>query len=432
MPSPSTSASTSIFNLSGNPTIDPLLDETHMKWGGGVGTGVNLTFSFPWVNGDSAYFATYYSTKNEQSADEHFGFNAVQMDAVRNALESWANVANLNFTEVSDTSTNVGDFRFAFSSALPDDVWGWSGYPNNYLASAADVWVNSSHGYDADWSAGTYNYESLIHEIGHGLGLKHPGNYNGDGEGSPPFLSSTLDFRNYTIMSYNDPNNDYYWDSSKNISILVAPDTPMVYDIQAIQYLYGANTNYHTGNDTYTFYPDEPFYTTIWDAGGTDTIDISAFNLGSNINLRSGTYSTITFPTPAPDSSYFNGANDLGIAFNVVIENVIGSGGNDTIIVNNANNNLDGGAGIDTIFYNRGKSNFDIVKNSDGTYTVQDNTNLKDIDKLVNIERLSFTGNTPGDFADIALDIATPTKSAGAALALYYAGFNSLIWSLDY
>jgi hypothetical protein len=265
-----------------------------------------------------------------------------------------------------------------------------------------------------------------MHEIGHGLGLKHPGNYNGTDAGTPPFLSSYLDHRNYTIMSYNDPDNSYYWDSNKNTAVLVNPETPMIYDIQAIQYLYGENTNYHAGNDTYTFSPNKPFYMTIWDAGGTDTIDISAFNLGSNINLRSGTYSTITFPTPAPGSSYFNGANDLGIAFNVVIENVIGSGGNDTIIVNNANNNLDGGAGIDTIFYNKGKSNFDIVKNSDGTYTVQDNTNLKDIDKLVNIERLSFIGNAAGDFADIALDIATPTQSTGAALALYYAGFNSL------
>jgi hypothetical protein len=31
--------------------------------------------------------------------------------------------------------------------------------------------------------------------------------------------------------------------------------TPMLYDIQAIQYLYGANMSYHTGADTYAFAP---------------------------------------------------------------------------------------------------------------------------------------------------------------------------------
>lgn len=425
MPNPNESKSTSTFNLSGDLDIDSLLNETHMKWGGVLGKGANLSFSFPWINGNLASFATYYSNKNEQTADERFGFNTIQIDAVRNVFESWANVANLKFTEVSDTSTNVGDFRFAFSSAIPSDIWGWSSYPNNYSPKSADIWVKPTHGYGEDWSVGTYNYNSLMHEIGHGLGLKHPGNYNGAEGGAPPFISSNLDFSNYSIMSYNNPDNSYYWDSSKSdLMLLAAPETPMVYDIQAIQYLYGANTNYRTGNDIYAFYPNKPFYRTIWDAGGNDTIDISAFNSGSEINLRAGTYSTITFPST--ESFWFDGTNNLGIAFDVVIENVIGSSGNDTIINNNANNNLDGGGGIDTIFYNRGESNFDVIKNSDGAYIVKDNTDTKEIDKLLNIERLSFSGNAPGDYATIALDITTPTQSAGAALALYYAGFNSI------
>ena len=51
--------------------------------------------------------------------------------------------------------------------------------------------------------------------------------------------------------------------------------TPMVYDIVALQYLYGANNNFNGENTTYTFDPETPFIKTIWDSGGVDTIDLS-------------------------------------------------------------------------------------------------------------------------------------------------------------
>ena len=172
MPSPNSSSATSSFSLSGNSTIDPLLDDTHVKWGGGLGTGVNLTFSFPWKNGSSAWWQTDYSPEGEQNATECFGLSPTQMAAPRSALQTWGNVANISFGEVADTSSNVGDFRFTFSSVIPTTSWGWIKYPNNYWASAADVWINSKHGGDTDWYAGTSNFEALTHEIWHGVGLK--------------------------------------------------------------------------------------------------------------------------------------------------------------------------------------------------------------------------------------------------------------------
>ena len=98
MASPNTSVSTSTFILSGNLTLDPLLDETHEKWGGVLGQGANLSFSFPWINGNPAYFQSDYSTKNEQLATVHFGFNETQIVAARNALEAWTNVAQLTLS----------------------------------------------------------------------------------------------------------------------------------------------------------------------------------------------------------------------------------------------------------------------------------------------------------------------------------------------
>ena len=324
---------------------------------------VNLSFSFPWINGKTANWQTNYSSENEQNATYHFGFNATQIASARAALQSWANVANLNFSEVAETSTNVGDFRFAFSSALPSSTWGWSSRPNNYWASAADVWVNSEYGSDIDWSAGSYNFGSLMHEIGHGLGLKHPGNYNGTGLGDPPFIAAALDSRDYTIMSYNDSANSVFRKVIHNSNgtssfntFNVNPDTPMLLDVAAIQYLYGVNTTYKTGNDIYTFDPATPFYRTIWDAAGNDTISAANFLLACVIDLREGHYSSISYDSDPLPPGYsggtvptYNGSNNLAIAYNCIIENATGGSGNDILIGNDANNLLMGGVGNDTL-----------------------------------------------------------------------------------
>lgn len=403
MTSPNTSSATSEFQLSFNPNIDALLDETHEKWGGALGSGANLSFSFPWLNGKLAWWQSpSYSTDNEPGATQHFGFNAVQVSAARSALQAWADVANLQFTELSESSTNVGDFRFAFSSAVPSSAWGWASYPNDYWASAADVWVNTKYASEADWSVGSYNFEALMHEIGHGLGLKHPGNYGG---GAAPYLSSALDDRNHTIMSYNDENDVYpeagyvngVWDWKH---YYVNHETPMVLDIAAIQYLYGANNSYRVGNDTYTFDSATPFYRTIWDAGGTDTIDVGNYTLGCVIDLTPGHYSSLRI-APASNTGgatpTYDGTDCLGIAYDCLIENAIGGTGNDTFVGNQANNGVDGGAGSDTCLYGGARSAYSVTRNQTGwtVFGADDGT-----DSLDNVERLHFSDKK------IALDIA--------------------------
>lgn len=347
MTSPNSSASTRIFNLSGNAHLDPLLSSYLQKWSNANGIETTLSFSFPWTSNSNAYWQTNYSSSREPFALQHFGFNAAQMTAAKNALQAWANVANLNFIEVSETNSNVGDFRFAFTSVV-SDAWGWAGYPDDYWANSADIWINSSFGSDTDWSPGSYNYEALMHEIGHGLGLKHPGNYGGtDG----PYLPAELDFRNYTIMSYNNPANDY-----TDTDVHICPKTPMVYDILAIQYLYGANNSYNTEDNIYSFNPNNPFYKTIWDAGGKDTIDISTFSLSCTVNLTPGSYSNIAF-------THFDAVDGLGIAFGAVIENVLGGSGNDVVLGSSFDNYLVGNAGDDDL---TGAEGMDVLRGNLG------------------------------------------------------------------
>lgn len=426
MSSYTSSLNTTDVSLTNINQIDSLL--YGIKWGGLIGSGMNLSYSFPWTTNQTAYWQNSYSLDNEPYATYHYGLSSNQITAASNALQSWANVANLNFVQIAESGTEVGDFRFAFSSAVTPDAWGWAQYPNDYWAGSADVWINSDES-SSDFSIGAYSYEALIHEIGHGLGLKHPGNYNGDSVGGEqgPFLPADLDNRLYTIMSYNDPNVDIWIDTQTLSGSSVNPETPMVLDIAAIQYLYGANNSYHTGDDIYSFDDRAPFIMTLWDAGGHDTISEESSTRSCLIDLNPGHYSNIqtnrivdineiiannnilnvdgtdysyTLSNPTNSASY-----NLGIAYGVIIEDAIGGSANDTLIGNNAdnllngnagddqlsggdgNNTLIGGTGTDTAVYTNNRNSVDIQDNENGTYTIIHGTCY---DILNGIEQVSF------------------------------------------
>jgi Ca2+-binding RTX toxin-like protein len=186
---------------------------------------------------------------------------------------------------------------------------------------------------------GDYSYQTLIHEIGHALGFKHPGPYGG---GIAPFLPGDVDNTQYTVMSYNTTHADM-------LSTGIYPGTPMLYDVAAIQFLYGANGTTRNGNDTYTFAIGELRFETIWDSGGIDTIDASALTEASVIDLRQGQFSSLRTLIAGSEFMGALGNENIAIAYNTVIENAIGGGGRDTLIGNDANNQFEGGAGNDTL-----------------------------------------------------------------------------------
>lgn len=332
------------YGLSGNKFIDGLLPGTlgsRVAWST-IDSGVTqISYSFPWADGVASVFAPNYGL-GENIASVKGAVTTAQAAQIAIAFGAWSNVANVSFTRVSETSSGtVGDIRVAFTSAVPSRYWGYAlGVSDGMSNAHGDIWIDDAY-IGQSFEAGTYNFMAMMHEIGHALGLKHPF------EGAK--IPSGFDNRRFTIMSYTDPDK-VWWRNPDTGEVTYLIKSPMVYDILAIQKIYGPNMTWRTGDDVYAFSPTAPSFEAIWDAGGNDTISVAAFANGCTIDLTSGAYSSLAY-----DSVSLN--RNIGIAFNCTIENAIGGDGSDTLLGSEGANTLAGGNGADTLRGNGGNDN---------------------------------------------------------------------------
>lgn len=380
------------------------------SWKTQAGQAVTLTYSF---------LTRVPSDASTNDANGFVAMNLVQQAGVRTALASWAAVANITFQEVaSNGNIQLGTNNQGQSSS------GYAYLPDGRNPTA--LYLNNVGTYNSNFDAGKFGLSVLIHELGHTLGLKHPGNYDstgGDIDG--PFLPSATDNLDYTQMSYNEG-------AGFNLTGLYS-SAPMLYDIQAIQYLYGANMSYHTGADIYSFVKNTAPLC-IWDAGGTDTLDFSACTDATVINLNAGAFSST-----AP------GYNNVSIAYNVTIERAIAGKGGSTIYGNAAGNIITGGAGNDVIYLGAGS---DQVTGNGGSDTVVFSKTLstyglsgtlgslsvtgEGIDSLIGISKLQFSDTTIqlSSYASLVSGSANNdvfTSAAGNQIISGGAGLDTLI-----
>ena len=330
-------------------------------------------------------------------------FTAAQKAATREAIGYWDDVVAVSFQETSadDADINFGNLASAPSTQayarLPSTLLSSNAHVNAQVQGiAGDVWVSASQASNFQLDEGLYGLNTLVHEIGHAIGLSHPGNYNfgpGFAVNYANGAEYAQDIRNYTIMSYWNPRDVGIQDHDYKMGTIAYGATPMVHDILAAQRMYGADMTTRTGDTTYGFNSNagrDAFDFTltptpvmaIWDAGGTDTLDASGYSTNQIIDLTPGSLSSIggvtlaDAPTlavvnanraaagyaPLSQASYDIRMNNLianpnagrmvdnvGIAYGAVIENAVGGSGNDTILGNGADNVLTGNAGNDLL-----------------------------------------------------------------------------------
>ncbi|QDG74952.1 matrixin family metalloprotease [Labrenzia sp. PHM005] len=156
--------------ISGNIVSEFVLDDPLHKWGtsGAAGTaGGTVTYSFATsvisgTRGGVAYSSDAFIT------DPNF------QQAIRQAFDTWAVVANISFSEVTDAS----DVQIRFAMDAIDGASNTLGFADTSFTSidGGATWTNTrSHIiYDTAESWTTTSFLSTsIHEIGHSLGIDH-------------------------------------------------------------------------------------------------------------------------------------------------------------------------------------------------------------------------------------------------------------------
>jgi len=419
-----TGKTTKTVTATGTQTTDGLFFGT--AWDGPI------TYAFPTASSDYSYTGEPTNV---------FGtVSTLQQNAAKFALDTaFGTAANDGFSvegftnvTISGGSNTTATLRFAETNG--------SGTAHAYFPTTAavggDVWFGRSFDYRSP-VAGNYAWATMLHEIGHALGLKH----GHETQNGFPTLPSNTDSMEYSIMTYRSNvggHTNYYANEEFGYA-----QSYMMYDIAALQKMYGADFSTNSGNTVYKWNPNSGdtlvngqvaidaggnrIFATIWDGGGTDTYDLSAYTTGLSIDLRPGFHSKFS-DVQLAKLSFETDAFARGNIFNALlfngdlrslIENAKGGSGSDTIIGNQAGNNLLGNGGNDKLYgYDgndtlSGGSGSDTLEGGNGNDTLMGGTNGDNLSGGNGTDTASYTSATTGVVASLLRPLDNTNEAAG-------------------
>ncbi|MGV6802101.1 MAG: M12 family metallo-peptidase [bacterium] len=337
-----------------------------------LGGGGTITYYF----GDMG-FTTYYSDNFATTPSEWIGeedWTSTEKANVREALDDIEEMIDVTFVE-SATWTGLSDADFTIFKNDDSGSLGTAGTYSNSSQAWSDIRIN--HTISSRWTSGGHKggqgYETLVHEIGHALGLGHTHDTGFGSEilkgmtGLSAFVAGPdgLNDPINSIMAYRDG-----WAEMGTSSVTMGNRGNYgAWDAKALQNRYGENTTNASGSDTYTLPTSSvsgTTFETIWDTGGTDTITAASSSVAATIDLRAATLDYTS--TSGGPVNYVTGiVGGFTIASGSVIENGTGGSAADTITGNSADNTLTGNGGDDTIV---GSAGSDTLSGGAGSDTV--------------------------------------------------------------
>ncbi len=287
-----------------------------------------------------------YQLAYESGADMNITF-------AYNGVDSAGRVTNDN------RFTTTGQTAFCnFPSARADVT--------EYAGAAGDTWMNYNNAFIASltFEVGSNGFALLLHEVLHGMGLKHP--HDDGGSGRPTYADLEIAFVDrqwLSVMSYDRLENG--GDGAYQGSMPIAP---MLMDVIALQYLYGESSGSAGDSSHDLSIYSGAYYNTLWDHSGTDTLDASRVPHGLYIEMELGEAFN---GSRTHQAGYITTALDkLSLAvlgYNPVnwtwlwgeFENVDGSAFADIVIGNSLDNDLNGDDGNDHLYGGDGDDRFD-------------------------------------------------------------------------
>jgi hypothetical protein len=364
--------------------LDPNVQATLMgfRWTtsfGGSQAATTIHYSFP-TSADSYKTTPAYPSSTELNTFEPV--TVFQKAAVQTGLNLVASYTNLTFVETS--SGSAADATLRFAQYTPTKQGSEARFPSNEGASkgyqsdsrdAGDMFLGQNAKPGAAYF-GTDDFTTIIHEMGHAFGLKH--GHDGSLHGT---LAPNLNDNEFSIMTYASYLGANTSGDATEARAGSSPTSYMMYDIAALQAMYGANFSKVGTKSTYRWSEStgqqtidganapntgvtstDKIFSTVWTQGATVTYDLSNFTQDQVDDLRPGHFlrfdndklADLNSAQPAGTDGFIAQGNiynallyhgDLRSA----VANLTTGIGNDTLIGNDRDNVLSGGAGADTI-----------------------------------------------------------------------------------